>query len=651
MPLKKLIFKAGVNRDQTNYANEGGWYACNKARFLSGFPQKIGGWTRFTSSQYYGVCKSLFNWVSSGASTVGNYLAIGTNEKVYVASGPTLYDITPLRSLNPNVALASPFVSTTSGSAEITLKFAAAHSASAGDWVTISGVTGPVGGIPSASINTEFKIVSTPTTTTITVLTDTTASSTTSGGVAGSGAFQVPIGTSISLSGYGWGIPSWGGSTSTPTTGWGVAAVTPLNVPIRLIYFDNYNEDLFFNIRYGDIYFWDLNTTYPRAVLLSSVGGASDVPEEVTQILFDGNSNILLAFGCTAYGTGDYDPLLIRWASQDNYANFTPSDDPGISTAGYLRVQQGSSILKAVNNFGEILVFTESSLTSFRFTGSFPYVYSQNLVSADISLIAPNCVIAINNVLYWMGHDKFFMYNGRVETIPCTLRQHVFDNMNIGESDQFFACSNERFNEIWWYYCSSESNVIDSYVIYNYLEQIWYYGTCSDGMLRTAWTDSPLNNFPQGASSGTDDTVTPTVYAQGDNYLYNHEDGYDANGDPLPSYIRSSDIDVEDGDRFLLIRRLIPDVSFSGSTSTTPSVALTMYPRNFPGDAYMTTNAEGQTLPRSVSVTTNIDQYTNQVFVRLRARQMAFQISSEDEGVSWQLGITRIDGRADGNRA
>jgi len=653
MPLKKLIFKPGVNRDQTNYAGEGGWYACNKTRFFSGFPQKIGGWALFTSSQYQGVCRSLFNWASGVASTLGNYVALGTNEKIYVATGPTLHDITPLRTIAPNIALASTFVNTTSGSPTVTFTFAAVHNAATGDWLTISGVTGPVGGISSASLNTEFKITSVPSTTTLTVTTNTNATSTTSGGVAGSGAFQIAIGSTISLSGYGWGIPSWGGSTSSPMTGWGVAAVAPLAVPIRLVYFDKYVDDLLFNIRYGDIYYWNVDTTFPRAVTLTASGlpGVSSVPSQVTQILFDGNSNVLLAFGCTAYSTLTYDPLLIRWASQANFANWAPSDDPGISTAGYLRVQQGSAILKAINNYSEILVFTESSLTSLKYTGTFPYVFSQNLISANITLIAPNAIIAVNNVLYWMGHDKFFSYNGRVEGLPSTLRQHVFENINITEADQFFAASNERFNEIWWFYCSSGQSVIDSYVIYNYAEQLWCYGNCDDGMIRTAWTDSPLNAFPQGASAGRDTTVTPAVYAQGDNYLYDHESGVDAGALPLPAYIRSADIDLEDGDKFVLVRRIIPDVSFTGSPSSSAAVDMTLYPRNFPGDPYAAANAEGQTLPRSIAITTNVNQFTTQVFSRVRARQIAFEISSEDLGVAWQLGAPRFDGRTDGGRA
>lgn len=650
MPLKKLVFKPGVNRDQTNYAGEGGWYACNKTRFFSGFPQKIGGWTKFTSSVYQGVCRTIFNWDSSEASTIGSYIALGTNEKIYVASGPTLHDITPIES---TIALAAPYITTVAGSPIITLTFALTHNASIGDWVTISGATVPIGGIPAASINTEFKIIDVPSASTIKVTTNTNGDGSSGGSAVISGAFQIGIGATISLSGYGWGIPAWGGSTSSPTTGWGVAAVSPLNIPPRIVYFDNYIDDLLFNIRGEDIYYWNVDTTYPRAVLLSASGlpGVSSVPTQVTQILFDGNSNILLAFGCTAYGSGDYDPLLVRWASQANFANWTPSDDPGISTAGYLRVQQGSAILKAINNYSEILVFTESSLTSFKYTGTFPYVFSQNLISADMTLIAPNAVIAIGNVLYWMGHDKFLIYNGRVESLPSTLRQHVFENMNISEADQFFACSNERFNEIWWFYCSSGQSVIDSYVVYNYVEQIWYYGNCADGMVRTAWTDSPLNPFPQGASAGVNYTVNPAVYAQGDNNLYNHENGVDSAGLPLPAYIRSADVDLEDGDKFVLVRRMIPDVSFTGSTSPSAAVDMTLYPRNFPGDPYATTNAEGQTLPRPVAITSNVDQFTNQVFTRIRARQIAFEISSDTLGVAWQLGAPRFDGRSDGGRA
>lgn len=641
MPLKKLIFKPGVNRDQTNYANEGGWYACDKIRFLSGYPQKLGGWVKHTVSAYNGVCRALFTWAgttSSGTITY-NVMAVGTNTKIYIDSGGTLNDITPLRITytHSTVPTTDNCISTASGSKLVTVTITA-HGASAGDFVTLSGVVGPIGGVPQADFNKEFQIVTVPTANTFTITVATTATSTVSGsgGTAITAAFQIPVGPATTTVGYGWGVSPWGGPP-----GWGLAATTPLSTFTRLIYFDKRFSDLVFNIRYDSIYYWEFDPSYTtRAVLLSSKVGATDVPTKVTQVMFDDTSNILLAFGCTAYSTGNYDPLLIRWASQDNYLNWTPSDDPGISTAGYIRIQSGSAIQQAVSNYGETLVFTESSITSMQYTGAPDSIFAQKLISSDISLMGPRCVIAINNVLYWMGTDRFFTYTGRVEALPCTLRQHVFENINLMQADQFFAASNERFNEVWWFYCSANSTTIDKYIIYNYLENIWYYGSCDNGLTRTAWIDSPLRTYPQAASAD-------------DNYIYNQEQGIDAGESPMVSYILASDIDLpeNDGDHFMLVRRIIPDVSFTSSTATNPTLDMTLYPRNFPGSAVMTTNQEGQDFDRPVvAVTSSIDQYTEQVFVRARARQIGFQISSSDLGVNWQLGAPRIDIRPDGLR-
>lgn len=658
MALTKLTIKPGLNRDQTNYTNEGGWWACNKIRFLSGFPQKLGGWLRYSLEAYIGYCRSLLTWSAPGSY---NFMALGTNEKIYVESGGQLHNITPLRISTP---APPPFstpdtdncFATTSGDSIVTATFTAVHNANIGDWVVFSGASTVAG----LDLNGEFKILSIPSSYSFTFDAGATASSTVAagGGTAIIANFEIPVGYGTTTAGYGWGVVAWGSGP------WGYPAATPANAILRLVYFDNDVSDLYFNIRYGvdydggytSIYYWPADPAFTtRAVALKDTLGASDVPEQVTQILFDDSSGVLLAFGCTPFGGGTFDPMLIRWSSIDNPTtgvpgprNWTVDADPGISVAGYLRLQSGSQIMQAVPNAENIYVFTESSLTRIHNIGAdyatTNQLFSADLISADVTLIAPKAAIAVNSVLYWMGKDKFFMFTGQVETLPCTIRQYVFEDINFAQSDQFYAASNERYHEIWWWYCSSDSNSINRYVVYNYVEQIWYYGNTDDGMSRTAWSDSPLRQYPQAAN--------------GDGgYIFNHECGYDADDQPMTSYITSSDMDLPpDGDKFMLIRRIIPDVSFAGSTTVqgvSPTVDLTLTPRNFPGSAYMTSNQEGQTYARAVasSTTVPVEEFTEQVFVRARARQMGFTISSSGiKGVNWQLGSPRLDMREDGMR-
>jgi len=652
MPLKKLIFKPGVNRDQTNYAGEGGWWESNKIRFLSGFPQKLGGWAKASVTSYLGVCRSLFNWIPAAGY---NFLALGTSSKIYVESGGTLHDITPLRATYTGASVPQDTdncFTTALGSTTVTVTINS-HGAVDGDYVVFSGATA-VGGVPATSLNDVQFLISNVTANTFTITVDTAATSAATGGGTGITAFfYIPSGFSTAASGVGWGAPPWGGFGTTPTTGWGIASATAVSIPIRIVYFaSRYNvtadeTDLLFNIRNGAIYYWDTDTSFAVAPAVTPTNAialtGTSIPDQVGQILFDPKSGILMAFGATAYGGGSatYDPLLVRWASQDNYTNWDRAT-PVTSTAGFLTIQTGSNILRAVANLDETLVFTEQSVTSVQFVGGTD-VFSQKLISNEISLIGPNAVISKNNVFYWMGTDKFLSYNGRVEPLPCTLRQHVFENINWAQTEQFFAASNERFYEVWWFYCSATSNTIDKYVIFNYAEDIWYYGDCTDSMSRTAWSDSPLRQYPQAAS-------------EDDSYLYSHEYGTDAGELPMTSYITSNNVDLDpDGNKFMLVRRLIPDVSFVGSaTGSTPSVDFTLSPRNFPGAAYMTTNAEGQdfsrTVTRSSGTTVSVEQYTEQVFIRARARQIGVSIGSSELGVNWQLGAPRLDMREDGTR-
>jgi len=618
--LQKLTFRPGVNRDQTNYANEGGWYQCDKIRFRSGQPQKIGGWLRYGIFTMLGICRQMFVWITTNSD---NIMAIGTNKKLYLDSGANLYDITPLRVTYDHASSPSTdnCFATTNGSKVVTVTITGFGS-STGDYVTFSGATA-VGGIPASELNANQLITKTSANTfTITVTTSATSTVAAGGGIAITAKFDIPVGPAINIIGYGWGAGAWGRGA------WGSGSLTPVVTKQRDWFFDNFDNDLVANIRGGAPYYWALDTTYAtRAVLLSSIAGASDVPTEVTQLLVSQGDKHLLAFGATPYGGGAFDPMLIRWSNQDEPANFTPQVT---NSAGFIRVSRGDKIVRAIPTRQEILVFTSATLNSLQFLGTTDVFGIQEL-SDNISIASPRSVTTVNNVAYWMGTDKFYMYAGRVDTLPCTLRNHVFENLNFDQLDQIVCGTNEQWNEVWWFYPTANSNTNDAYVIYNHLDRIWYYGSIT----RTAWNDSPLRQYPQAAAGLEDAQV-----------VYNHELGVDDGVLPMESYITSSDFDVDDGENFTLIKRIIPDVEFSGSNTITnpnPSVLLTIKPRNFPGSAYATS-------PAKSVIQLTVDTYTDQVFMRARARQMGFKISSADIGVQWQLGSPRLDGRLDGKR-
>ena len=617
MALQKLQFKPGVNRDQTNYSNEGGWNSCDKIRFRSGFPQKIGGWVRSGSYTLAGVCRQMFNYITTASD---NLLALGTSKKVYLETGNTnLTDITPLRATYTGASVGhvtDDCFDTTIGSKIVNVNIEN-HGVTAGSYVTFSGVVGPIGGIPQAEFNAEFVVTSVVNSDNfdITVTTAATSTVTGGGGTAITAAFQINIGNDVATYGYGWGAGAWGRLT------WGSGSVTPVVLPQRDWFFDQFDNDLVMNIRNGPIYYWEYAPSITgRAVLLSSLAGAVDVPTEATEILVAQNNKHLLAFGCTPYGGGDFDPLLIRWATQDNPKIWTPLVT---NSAGFIRVSRGSKIVCAIATRQEILVFTDATLSSLQFLGTTDVFGLQELAD-NISIISPRCVSTVNNTAYWMGKDKFYAYSGRVETLPCTLRNHVFQNLNYDQIDQIVCGSNEAWNEIWWFYPTANSNVNNAYVIYNFLERIWYYGTIE----RTEWLDSPSRDYPLGVGS---------------HILYEHENGVDADTLPLAAEITSSDFDLIDGDQFILMKRIIPDIDFTGSTAAAPEAFMTIKPRNFPGSAY--TNIDTGNV-----IQTSVDVYTDQVFLRARARQMGFKISSTDLGVQWQLGSPRLDGRPDGKR-
>lgn len=637
MAFIKLQFKPGVNRDQTDYSNEGGWYECDKIRFRSGYPEKIGGWVKYTPRAFIGTCRQMWNWVTTFSD---NFLALGTNEKAYIEAGGYYYDITPLRASNPTITTPNSdnCVYTSNGSRTVTITTVNINNAVAGNYLTISGVSGAVGGIPASELNTNHKIISVVDNYTFTIEVATAATSTVSGGggTAITLSFEISTGNVNTVYGYGWGIGTWGRNA------WGLGADQPLVLPQRDWWFDNFDNDLVMNIRNGPIYWWVRGTaTDPqsalatRAVTLASLAttagyNANAVPVKVMQALVSQQDKHLIAFGAVPFGStseADFDPLLIRWADQDTPEQWTPEVT---NSAGFLRVSRGSKIVRAMPTRQEILVWTDTHLYTLQFLGTTD-VFGLQEYADNVSVISPRCMASAANVTYWMGQDKFYAYTGRVETLPCTLRNHVFTNINTAQADQIVCGTNEQWNEIWWFYPTADSDYNNAYVVYNHLERIWYYGTIE----RSAWLDTPLRYYPQAANTAGGTTA---------GYLYNHEDGIDDDGAPMTSYIQSSDFDLDDGEQFMLTRRMIPDLSFNTSTATSPEVTLEVRHRNFPGSQFTANNDDARVIQTSVGA------YTGQVFLRARARQMALKIMSENLGVQWQLGAPRLDARPDGRR-
>jgi hypothetical protein len=645
--LQKIIFKPGINRDTTNYANEGGWYECDKVRFYSGFPQKLGGWVITSPERFIGTCRQLWNWVTSFTD---NFLAVGTNQKVYIEVGGSFYDITPLRATFISPATDNS-ISTTDESNLVTVTIAA-HGCLEGDYVTISGVVGDLGGIPNAQINAEHKVIDVPNPNTFkfSVLTAATSSAT-GGGTAITVECQIHPGFASITAGYGWGTSTWGGVSVDGDVAWGLSSSQPIFLPQRDWWFDNFDNDLVMNIRIereggagrpigGPIYYWQRGalsnpavSLATRAVLLSSLPGAADVPATAMQAMLSQNDKHLLAFGCQPFGGGpaDFDPMLIRWASQDDPTMWTPQVT---NSAGFLRVSRGSKIVRAIPTRQETVVFTDTHLYSLQFLGTFDVFGLQELAD-NISIIGPRGVTTSNNSIYWMGLDKFYVYDGRLQTLPCTLREYVFKDLNYNQADQIVCGTNEGFNEVWWFYCSGNSLWVNRYVVYNHLEKIWYYGNLS----RTAWLDVASRDLPIGVY--TDEEQNPGV-------IYTHESGVDAAGEPMVSFIQSSDFDISDGgdgEKFMLTKRIIPDVNFDTSTATSPEIKMAIRSRNWPGSNFQNDPSDTQRVIES-----SVGQYTNQVFIRTRARQMALKVSSENLGVQWQLGAPRLDMKPDGKR-
>ena len=631
MPLQKLQLRPGVNRESTTLANEGTWFEMDKVRFRSGYPEKIGGWVRLSADKFLGVCRSLFNWLTLGGA---NLMGVGTNIKFYVENGGVYYDVTPLRAtvtINNN-----PFAAT-NGSAIITVTDTA-HGCLTGDFVTFSGAAGLGGNITATVLNAEYEVTvvndNTYQITASVVANATDAAGSPGGGAAVVAAYQINVGTEISTPLSGWGAGAWGAGP------WGVG--TASRNLLRLWSQDAYGENLIINPRGGALYLWIPNASplvYDRAVLLSSTSPSpyttdTDCPTLCNAIAVSDSSRFVLAFGCNDYGSTTLDPLLVRWSDQENYAVWSPAIT---NQAGSFRLSTGSTIVAQQQTRQEILVWTDAAVYSMQYLGP-PFVWGFQILGDNISIAGPNVTANAVNITYWMGLDKFYTYSGRVETLYCPLRQYIFGDINLEQQPQFFAGTNEGYNEIWWFYCSANSNTLDRYVIYNYLEQIWSYGN----LARTAWLDTPLRNYPTAA-----DYTNQLVY---------HEQGVDDGAvfppAPIAAFCQSADFNIGDGHNYGFAWRMIPDVTFNGSTANNPAVTMTLKPRQNPGANYSAAATPSVTSTQNYQAVRNyeVQQFTEIVYVRVRGRQMAFRISSDGLGVQWQLGVPSLDLRPDGRR-
>ena len=701
MPLQYLLFRPGLNREGTDYSNEGGWYDGDKIRFRSGFPEKIGGWTQVSSSQYLGVCRSIWVWLDGDAGAGNTYIGLGTNSKYYIYFGGVYNDITPIVQTN---ILTNPFATSYPTNPTTVTVTDSGYNPSVGDYVIFSGATA-VGGV---TISGDYQVKTVPSSTTYTITSATAATSSATGGGTVTAAYEYPTGLNVYSIGTGWGAGPWSRGT------WGSGYSSGIGQQLRLWSNDNYGADFIIAPRGGPIFYWAdstgvstraqylsslANTTtaasdnatfsgsatsitvssavapslYPYMVITGTnipagtkiastyITGATTVPITGTttgansgtytfsyagsfvpiatyQVIASSIQEFVLAFGSNSYSPNNaattFNPMLVRWADQANAYQWIPQLT---NQSGEYLLANGSYIMGARSTRQEILVWTDSCLYSMQYLGA-PYVWGFQVLMDNISVMSPNSMITINNVTYWMGRDRFYMYSGRVEVLPCSLRQYIFADINQDQAYQVFAGANEAFNEVWWYYCSTSTTQVDKYVIYNYLDRVWYYGT----MARSAWMQTGTQPYP--------------IAADYNNRLLYQENGCDDLSTsatlPIDAYVQSSDFDIGDGHNFGFVWRILPDVNFNGSTTNQPSVTMTVKPRENSGTPYgAADNPQVQSAQNYTTVPEyTIQQFDGQVYTRLRGRQMSFRIESTGVGVAWQLGSPRIDIRPDGRR-
>jgi len=643
MPLKKLALRPGVNKENTRYTNENGWYDCDKIRFRAGTPEKIGGWQKLSGSSFLGTSRALHPFVALQGN---RYMGNGTHLKYYVEEGGGYNDITPIRETTSAGAVT---FSATSGSSTLTITDTA-HGCLINDFVTFTDAVSLGGTITAVVLNQEYQVSEILTADQYQVVARTVAivpnitidgtytptpvvansSDTGNGGSSTKGAYQVNTGLDTTVSGTGWGAGTWG------RLGWGFgSSLIAFGDTLRIWTHDNFGEDLLINVRDGGIFYWDESVatstaTYARAVALSDLAGVDDTaPTVAKQVMVSDRDRHILVFGCDPQDNiGVQDPLLIRFSDQNNPLVWAAQ---ATNTAGDLRIGTGSQIITAVETRQQILVFTDQSLHAMQYLGP-PFTFGISLISENLTIASPLSAIAVDDMVYWMGEDAFYVYSGQVQKLPCSVRSYVFDDFNEGQIEKVTCGVNSSYSEIWWFYPSADSANVDRYVIYNYQENAWYYGA----LTRSAWVDRGVSPYPIAAAL--------------DGYLYYHEFGSDDGSDNPPtaiaSYIQSSQMSIGAGDSFVFLTRLIPDITFEGSSATNPAVSMTLETRPFPGSAYTGTNSNAVTR----SATTPVEQFTDQVYVRLRGRSFALKINSSATGVEWRLGTPRVDIRPDGRR-
>ena len=628
MPLTKLQFKPGINRDVTSYSNEGGWVDCDKVRFRQGYPEVIGGWEKYSPETYIGTVRGLFNWTALDGSDL---LGLGTESKYYVEQGQQFYDVTPIRATTTNgITFAA-----TDGSSTITATDSS-HGAVQGDFVTISGAVSLGGLITAAVLNQEYQIDSVPTTSTYTIIAkDTTGATVTAnasdsgnGGSGVDGVYQINSGLNTGVGGNGWGAGTWGRGT------WGSGATINVLSTLRTWSHDNFGEDLLLNPRDGGIYYWDKSDGLTaRAVEISTEGNANETPILAKQVMVSDVDRHVIAFGTNPVGSSDQDPLLIRFSDQESLLDWNPT---ATNTAGDLRIGSGSEFVTAIETKREIVVITDSSVHSMQFIGA-PFTFGIQPIASNTTIMGPNAAVAVEDAVFWMGRQNFYLYDGQTKQLPCTVKERVFFDFDYVQADKVYASVISEFSEIIWFYPSNTNSLAnggtgenDRYVIFNYGENAWYYGNLG----RTAFLDRGIRTFPIGAAG---------------NYLYNHELGYTDDGSVMTSTIESSPIDIGDGDQFTFISRIIPDFTFNGSTNADPTVNVTLQSNNFPGANYL--QSELAKIDRSATSTTvPFEQFTQKADLRLRGRAFSLKIDCSALGVRWRLGSPRVHIRQDGRR-
>jgi len=614
--LKTLTFKPGINKEITRSAGEGGWFDCDKVRFGDGYPEKIGGWERTSENTYDGICRSLWSWSSL---TGQKLLGVGTHLSFYISFGGAFYDITPVRA---TATLTDPFETTNAlTTVEVT---DVAHGAITGDTVIFSDATA-VGGLTLDGPYTVTRVDDDN----YTVEAASAATSSATGGGTVEAEYLLNVGGEINLPMSGFGSGAWGAGP------WGEGESS--NVPLRLWSQGNFGEDLIFAPRGGKPCYWDTSVGVDtRGILLETAGGASNVPTKVNFILVSDISRFVFAFGSDDVGSTPFSPMRVRWSDQESAVNWTPA---ATNQAGSLELSRGSEIITAIQSRQEILVWSDAALYSLQYLGA-PDVWGAQILGDKISIVGQNAAVIVGGVSFWMGRKTFYRYDGAVQPLPCMLSRHVFDNFNYDQQQQVVAGTNERYNEVWWFYCSADSTQLDLYVIYNYVQNIWYHGSLG----RTAWIES-----------GILDTPVAATYI---NNLVFHEVGNDdrttAVAAPIAAHVSSSLLDIDEGDRFMFVRKVIPDVTFVGSDSTAPSVTMSLLPVKEPGSGYNDPLSEGGNSGESVVGSEPgvgvIDTFTKILKIRVRGRQLELKIASTDLGVAWQSGNIRIDVRTSGRR-